>query len=73
MKDTELYPIGIAEMRSRYLTLFSGVVNDVLRFNYKMHASSLPPEFAPLREDMKIAGQAFHHQRRTRYYYRRGI
>jgi len=58
MKNTE-YPISISEMRERYLKLFTGAVNDVLRFNYKMHASSLPSEFAPLREDMKIAGQAF--------------
>ena len=52
-------PISIAEMRQRYLKLFTGAVNDVLRFKYKMHASSLPAEFSPLREEMKIAGQAF--------------
>ncbi len=52
-------PIGIAEMRERYLKLFTGAVNDVLRFKYKMHASSLPAEFSPLRDGMKIAGQAF--------------
>jgi regulator of RNase E activity RraA len=54
-----LYPISIAQMRERYLKLFTGAVNDVLRFDYKMHATSLPPEFAPLREEMKLAGQAF--------------
>ncbi|MBA2762571.1 MAG: RraA family protein, partial [Segetibacter sp.] len=53
------YPISIAEMRERYLQLFTGAVNDVLRFSYKMHAASLPTTFAPLREEMKIAGQAF--------------
>ncbi len=53
------YPISIAEMRERYLQLFTGAVNDVLRFSYKMHAASLPTAFAPLREEMKIAGQAF--------------
>ncbi len=58
MKNIE-YPISISEMRERYLKLFTGAVNDVLRFNYKMHATSLPSEFAPLREEMKIAGQAF--------------
>jgi 4-hydroxy-4-methyl-2-oxoglutarate aldolase len=58
-KLNSLYPISIAEMRERYLTLYSGAVNDVLRFNYKMHATSLPSSFAPLREEMKIAGQAF--------------
>lgn len=52
-------PIGIAEMRERYLKLFTGAVNDVLRFKYKMHSSSLPAGFAPLRDHMKIAGRAF--------------
>jgi regulator of RNase E activity RraA len=51
--------ISIGEMRRRYLELYSGAVNDVLRFKYKKHASSLPAEFSPLREDMKLAGQAF--------------
>jgi len=53
------YPISIGEMRQRYLKLFTGAVNDVLRLKYKMHASSLPPDFAPLREEMMLAGQAF--------------
>jgi regulator of RNase E activity RraA len=57
--NKDFYPITIAEMRERYLQLFTGAVNDVLRFQYKMHATSLPSGFAPLREDMKIAGQAF--------------
>jgi len=52
-------PISVAEMRQRYLKLFTGAVNDVLRFKYKMHASSLPAEFSPLRDEMKLAGQAF--------------
>jgi 4-hydroxy-4-methyl-2-oxoglutarate aldolase len=55
----DFYPISIAEMRERYLKLYTGAVNDVLRFQYKMHATSLPSAFAPLREEMKIAGQAF--------------
>ena len=54
-----VYPITIEEMRERYVKLYTGAVNDVLRFNYKMHATSLPPEYAPLREGMKLAGQAF--------------
>ncbi len=53
------YPIPVAEMRERYLRLYSGAVNDVLRFNYQMHATSLPASFAPLREEMKLAGIAF--------------
>ena len=52
------YPISIAEMRERYLKLYSGAVNDVLRFEYKMHAA-LPSSYAPLKPEMKICGQAF--------------
>jgi len=52
-------PISPGEMRDRYLKLYSGAVNDVLRFKHKMHASSLPADFAPLREGMVLAGQAF--------------
>lgn len=52
-------PISISEMRARYLKLFTGAVNDVLRFKHKMHSSSLPAGFSPLRDGMKIAGQAF--------------
>ena len=36
------YPISIADMRRRYLMLYTGAVNDVLRFNYNMHTTSLP-------------------------------
>lgn len=53
------FPIPIGEMRDRYLKLYCGAVNDVLRFKYQMHASALPSDFAPLREEMMIAGQAF--------------
>jgi 4-hydroxy-4-methyl-2-oxoglutarate aldolase len=53
------FPISVAEMRERYLKLYTGAVNDVLRFKYKMHASSLPAAFAPLREEMMLAGLAF--------------
>jgi len=53
------FPISVAEMRERYLKLYTGAVNDVLRFNYQMHATSLPSAFAPLREEMKLAGMAF--------------
>lgn len=56
---TVQYPIGISEIRQRYLKLFTGAVNDVLRFKYQMQSSSLPAQFSPLREDMKIAGLAF--------------
>jgi regulator of RNase E activity RraA len=53
------YPIPIAEMRQRYLQLYTGAVNDVLRFKYNLHTTSLPPAYAPLREKMKLAGVAF--------------
>lgn len=52
------YPIPVSEMRKRYLKLYSGAVNDILRFEYRMHAA-LPSEFAPLDRGMKLAGQAF--------------
>jgi regulator of RNase E activity RraA len=59
-KTTSAGPsISRAELRRRYLKLFTGAVNDVLRFKYKMHSSSLPAAFSPLRDDMKIAGPAF--------------
>lgn len=45
-------------MRERYLKLYSGAVNDVLRFKYKLN-TSLPTDYAPLRENMKLAGIAF--------------
>jgi 4-hydroxy-4-methyl-2-oxoglutarate aldolase len=53
------FPISVAEMRERYLKLYTGAVNDVLRFNYQMYTSSLPASYAPLREEMKLAGLAF--------------
>lgn len=54
-------PISIttAEMRSRFLGLYTAAINDVLRFKYQMTSTSLPSEFLPLREDMKLAGRAF--------------
>ena len=58
------FPISIAEMRERYLKLYTGAVNDVLRFKYKMHASSLPATFAPLRRN-EIGRTGFYSQRRT--------
>ncbi len=53
------FPIPVTEMRARYLQLYTGAINDVLRFDYKIHATSLPSGFAPLREDMKMVGLAF--------------
>ncbi len=58
-RPDEAAPIPVAQMRERYLKLYTGAVNDVLRFKYKMHSSSLPSDFAPLRDDMVLAGQAF--------------
>lgn len=56
--ENELYPISVAEMRRRYLALYSGAVNDVMRFDYKVNAA-LPSSYVPLRENMKLCGQAF--------------
>ncbi len=55
----EAFPIPVREMRQRYLRLFTGAVNDVLRFQYGFKATSLPADFAPLREEMLLAGEAF--------------
>ncbi len=52
------YPIPVSEIRERYLKLYSGAVNDVMRFKYKRHCA-LPSEYAPLNRDMKLAGVAF--------------
>ena len=56
-KDS-IYPISIAEMRERYLKLYSGAINDVMRFEYHVNAA-LPSSYIPLRENMKLCGQAF--------------
>lgn len=53
------FPIPVSEMRERYLRLYTGAINDVLRFNYQVHATSLPSAFSPLRENMKLVGLAF--------------
>ena len=52
------YPITIREMRERYLKLYSGAVNDVMRFAFHVNAA-LPSSYLPLRENMKLCGQAF--------------
>ncbi|MFW6456662.1 MAG: RraA family protein [Planctomycetota bacterium] len=54
----EEYPISITEMRERYLKLYTGAVNDVLRFEYDRH-SAFPSRYVPLEPDMKMAGLAF--------------
>ena len=53
-----IYPISIAEMRERYLKLYSGAINDVMRFEYHVNAA-LPSSYITLRENMKLCGQAF--------------
>jgi regulator of RNase E activity RraA len=53
------YPVPISEMRERYLRLYSGAVNDVLRFKHRLYNTCLPNDFRPLREEMKLAGRAF--------------
>ena len=50
--------VSDSELRERYLRLYSGAVNDILRFDYKMHAA-LPSEYQPLNRDMKLCGRAF--------------
>ena len=58
MQEKITYPVSVKEMRERYLKLYSGAVNDVMRFNYKVNAA-LPSSYLPLREKMKLCGQAF--------------
>lgn len=53
------FPISIQEMKDRYKKLYTGAVNDVLRFDYKKHASGFPSDYKPLFEEEKIAGLAF--------------
>ena len=57
-EQENLYPVSIAEMRERYLKLYSGALNDVMRFEYHVNAA-LPSSYVPLRENMKLCGQAF--------------
>jgi hypothetical protein len=52
-EQENLYPISIAEMRERYLKLYSGAINDVMRFDYHVNAA-LPSSYVPLRENMKL-------------------
>jgi regulator of RNase E activity RraA len=52
------WPISTAEMRKRYMKLYSAAVNDVMRFDYKVNCS-LPSSYLPLERDMKMAGVAF--------------
>lgn len=52
------YPISLQEMRERYLKLYSGALNDVMRFDYKCNAA-LPSDYAPLNPAWKLCGRAF--------------
>lgn len=58
MTETIHFPVSVSEMRERYLKLYTGAVNDVMRFDYKVNAA-LPASYRPLRENMKLCGQAF--------------
>ncbi|MDZ4199331.1 MAG: RraA family protein, partial [Kiritimatiellia bacterium] len=61
MQPETLKPLRIPtpELRERYLKLYSGAVNDVLRFQFGRHDRVFPNAYAPLREEMKLAGFAF--------------
>lgn len=52
------YPVSVAEMRARYGRLFTAAVNDVLRFEYKLH-TSLPSDYLALQPELKMVGRAF--------------
>ena len=51
--------LSVGELRERYLKLYSGAINDVLRFRFNRHTQTLPPSYVPLRDSMKLAGFAF--------------
>ncbi len=53
------FKISVTEMRERYMKLYSGAINDVLRFEYKMHSTCLPTDYVLLHPGMKICGIAF--------------
>lgn len=59
VNTTGTSPVSAQEMRTRFLGLFSGAINDVLRFNYKGLATSLPSEYRPLLPEQKMVGRAF--------------
>jgi len=59
MSEETLSQISPHAMRARYLKLFSGAINDVLRFHYKGLATSLPSDYTPLLPNEKMVGRAF--------------
>ncbi len=52
-------PLTPERMRARFLALYTGAINDVLRFQYGLASNTLPASFAPLKDHMKLAGMAF--------------
>ncbi|MCZ7643967.1 MAG: RraA family protein [Planctomycetota bacterium] len=50
--------IPVPEMRGRFLRLFSAAVNDVLRFEHRIHGA-LPSAYRQLAGGQKICGRAF--------------
>ena len=53
------YARPVTELRERYLKVYVAAVNDVLRLQYGLLYQSLPSEYRPLRDDMRLAGVAF--------------
>lgn len=54
-----LYSLPVKTVRERYLKVYVAAVNDVLRMEYGLLYQSLPGEYRPLRDDLRMAGVAF--------------
>jgi 4-hydroxy-4-methyl-2-oxoglutarate aldolase len=52
------FPVSVRELCERYEKLYTGAINDVLR-EFCLVDQALPPEIAPLRDEMKTCGIAF--------------
>ncbi len=53
------YSSPVADIRERYLKVHVAAVNDVLRLQYGLLNRSLPSDYRPLQEGMRLAGVAF--------------
>ena len=58
LKDLESFPIPAEELCARYEALSTPMVNDVLRERTLLY-QTLPHTIMPLRDAMKVAGEAF--------------
>jgi regulator of RNase E activity RraA len=52
------FPVPLSEMRARFMKLYTGAVNDVMR-EMCLTNQALPHGIVPLRDEMVICGEAF--------------